>query len=64
LRNHPKRWGQASFICPDPDEHAQSEGRPKTRAKALVPRNGQLFPPNYLHYGCLDYLYWHTELDP
>jgi hypothetical protein len=26
--------------------------------------NGRLLPPNYLHEGWLDYLYWDTELDP
>src|SRR6266849_813366 len=29
-----------------------------------LPRNGRLFPPNYLHDSWLDYLYWDTELDP
>jgi len=27
-------------------------------------RNGQAFPPNYLHESWRDYLYWDTELDP
>ena len=26
--------------------------------------NGRQFPPNYLHEGWLDYLYWDTELEP
>jgi 5-methylcytosine-specific restriction endonuclease McrA len=27
-------------------------------------RNGRRFPPNYLHEGWLDYLYWDSELEP
>jgi 5-methylcytosine-specific restriction endonuclease McrA len=27
-------------------------------------RNGQKFPPNYLHDSWQDFLYWDTELDP
>jgi hypothetical protein len=46
--------GAKPHSTPQSGELAQSEGQPKTRAKALVPRNVRLFPPNHLHYDWLD----------
>ena len=40
---------------------AQKPHRPDVHS---LHRNGQAFPPNYLHESWLDYLYWDSPLEP
>jgi 5-methylcytosine-specific restriction endonuclease McrA len=47
----------------DRDSKMFPEIRPYIPTPQLLNRQGQYFPPNYLHESWRDYLYWDTELE-